>query len=92
MIPRQPAAVSAQAEAPQGTDAVLTPSVVRSASSYSGANVADRLVTQQEEKENESPLASFKLGDALTNTAVAHIRKTICKLHVDSFQLVRPER
>jgi len=43
----------------------LTPSSsLRSEASYAGAHVADRPAAQGNGKENESPLSSFKLGDA----------------------------
>ena len=62
---RQPVSVTTQGEAPQVIEAGLTPSVLRSEDSYAGANVTDRPVAQYEGKENESPLSSFKLGDAI---------------------------
>lgn len=62
---RQPISVSTQGEAPQVIEAGLTPSVLRPEDSYAGANVADRPVAQGEGKDNQSPLLSFKLGDAI---------------------------
>jgi len=62
---RQPVSVSTRGEAPQVIEASMTPSVLRSEDSYAGANVADRPVAQDEGKDKESPLSSFKLGDAI---------------------------
>ncbi|HXM10494.1 MAG TPA: hypothetical protein VN946_11145 [Terriglobales bacterium] len=62
---RQPVSVSTQGEVPQVIEAGLAPSVLRSGDSYAGANVTDRPVAQDEGKDNQSPLSSFKLGDAI---------------------------
>jgi hypothetical protein len=62
---RQPVSVSTQGEVRQVIETGLTQSFLRSGDSYAGANVADRPAAQDKGKENESPLSSFKLGDAL---------------------------
>jgi hypothetical protein len=62
---RQPISVSTQGEPPQVIEAGLTPSVLRSEDSYAGASAANPSVAQDKGKENESPLSSFKLGDAI---------------------------
>src|SRR3984885_11463018 len=62
---RQPVSVSTRGEAPQVIGASMTQPVLRSGASYAGANVADRPVAQDEGKDKESPLSSFKLGDAI---------------------------
>jgi len=61
----QPVSVGTQGEAPRAIKAGLTPSSLRSEASYAGVHVADRPAAQGKGKENESPLSSFKLGDAL---------------------------
>ena len=62
---RQPGSVSTQGEAPQVIEAGLTPSVLRSEDSYAGAIAANPSVAQDKGKDDESPLSSFKLGDAI---------------------------
>jgi hypothetical protein len=59
-----PTSVRAQGEASLATDAVPTPPVVQSSNSYV-SRVAERLLTQDKKEQNESPLSSVKLGDAL---------------------------
>src|SRR4051794_35897714 len=60
----QPSSVGAQGEAPGLINAGLTPSALRSGDTYAVAHVADRRAAQGKGSENESPLSSFKLGDA----------------------------
>ena len=62
VIPR--ASVRAQGEVTQGIDVIRTRSVVQSRN-IEVTNVADRPVAQDEEQDSQSPLASFKVGDAL---------------------------
>lgn len=62
---KQPASVSRQGEAPQVIGASLTSSIPRPGESYAGAKLADRPVAEDKEKEDESRLSSFKLGDAV---------------------------
>lgn len=61
---RQLASGSTQAHAPQVIEG-STPIVLRPGDGYSRENVVGRPVAQDEEKENASPLSSFKLGDAV---------------------------
>ena len=61
----QPVSVSTQGEAPQVIEAGLTPSVLRSEDSYAGAIAANPSLDQDKARESESPLSSFKLGDAI---------------------------
>jgi hypothetical protein len=61
----QPVSLNTQGNTLQVIDAALTPSVLRSTANPALANGSNLPVAQNEDKTNQSPLASFKLDDAL---------------------------